>query len=165
MATVTHSIYMSDLKCEIDLYKLVFATSNIIYRETPFKVCIWRLRGLNSTCMVYHTGVILVHGSKKSLRQYARVLQKIGFSVHLKKISLVTKSMVYTMSKPLEYKDVVKYFDGEYNPEIFHGVIFKKKKVNFTVYNSGKVIITGIRGEKMIDEIVNPVIRDLETCV
>ena len=40
---------------------------------------------------------------------------------------------------------------GLYKPEIFHAVRFIREGIHYTVYKSGKVIITGIKSEKYLD--------------
>ena len=164
MATVTHSIHIADLHCEIDLDKLANTTINIIRKNKPFNVCIWNSRKIKSTCLVYHTGRILVHGPRMDVRKYARLLYRLGFDVKLRFIKLVTQSMSYTLNRRIIYKNMIEHFNIQHNPEIFHALIFKRGGVNFTCHRSGKILITGVRHKGLIASIVDPTILEICLC-
>ena len=164
MATVTHIIHSADLRCKIDLDKLAHSTVNIIYKKSPFKVCIWNCKKIRSTCLVYSTGRILVHGARESVRKYARLLYRLGFSVRLRFIKLVTQSMVYTLGREINYGKMIEHFKIQYNPEIFHALVFKKATISFTLFKSGKIIITGVRNQSMVESIVDPTIIEISLC-
>ena len=50
-----------------------------------------------------------------------------------------------------------------YEPEIYYALNIKRKRVHFTVYRTGKVVISGITSEHVIDDIVNPTLLELES--
>ena len=164
MATVTHRIHSADLECEIDLVKLTHSVGNIIYKKSPFKVCIWRCKQIRETCLVYSTGRILVHGSRGSVRKYARLLWRLGFNVNLRFIKLVTQSMTYNLGREISYKKMIEHFNIQHNPEIFHALVFKKARVSFTVFKSGKINITGVHSQAMIETIVDPTLIEISLC-
>ena len=96
------------------------------------------------------------------MRKYARLLQKMNYSIRIKKIKIVTRSAVYTLSNVPDYKKIVQYCRGSYEPEIYHAARFIKEGVHYTVYKSGKVIITGIKTERELHTKVNPTLLELE---
>ena len=44
----------------------------------------------------------------------------------------------------------------------FHTAYFKRGRVSFIVNNSGVVVITGIKGQKSLIDVVYPVLLELE---
>jgi len=164
MATITHRIHSADLNCTIDLDNLTHSTTNIIFKKTPFRVCIWNCKKIRFTCMVFHTGKIVVHGPRESVRKYARLLQRLGFPVRLRFIKLITRSMTYNLGREINYNKIIQHFNISYDPELFHGLVFKKGRISFTLFKSGKIIITGVTRDSMIESIVDPTIIEISLC-
>ena len=86
-----------------------------------------------------------VEQAKKDLRKYARIVQKLGYSVYLDRIPVVTKSAVATLSGKLNLPSLAKFLNGSYEPELFHAALVKDGNVNFTCFKSGKIIMTGVK--------------------
>lgn len=160
---ITHSVYFAELNCRIDLQKLTENNINVIYSKTPFEVVKFRHRKILGSCLIYKNGKIIVHTpTKTSVRKFARIIEQCGFKVKLKKIELLTQSGVYHLKSKVNINKLVTEMRAEYNPEIFHASYFKRDKLNFIVYNSGVVVITGIKGEKSLHNVVYPTLYKLE---
>ena len=148
---VTNVVVRSNLKCDINLNHLACSLSNVIYNIKKYSGMIWRHRHIKSTCFVFHTGKIMCMGnkslyaSKRDLRKYSRIINKMGYSVVLTRIELVTKSAVATLSGKLNLEEASKLLGGSYDPEIFIAMMIKRKGVHFTCFHSGKVIMTGVK--------------------
>ena len=71
-------------------------------------------------------------------------------------------SAVYTLRGKVDYCKIVQWMQGSYEPEIFHAVGFIREGIHYTVYKSGKTIVTGIKSEKDLDNKVNAVLLELE---
>ena len=112
--------------------------------------------------MVYTSGKIICHGEKKDLRRYGRTLQKMGYPIKLTKITVLTRSATYVLTEKPNFKNIVKMMGGRYEPEIFQALEIKRTGVCFLVYKSGKVVITGIKSERLLEDIVNPTLLELE---
>ena len=144
MASVTHKVYMTDLKCALDLKYIALKTRDVVVSTRAFHVLRWRHKKIGGTCMIYSSGKVIHHGEKNQLRKYARLLQKMGYAVRLTHIKLLTRSATYTLP-PVNYKKLVQTMNASYEPEIYHACILKKDGMCFTIYKSGKVVITGIK--------------------
>ena len=48
-----------------------------------------------------------------------------------------------------------------YEPELFPAIMFNREGVHFTLHLSGSLIITGIKRQKDIDDIIYPVLVEL----
>ena len=152
----------AEMGCPLKLKDIAQSKYDIEYHKLPFERLLWRHKNIGSTCMLYSNGKAICHGGKDSMRKYARLLQKMNYPIRIKKIKIVTRSAVYTLSNVPDYKRIAQYSQGSYEPEIFHAARFIKEGVHYTVYKSGKVIITGIKTEKELDAKVNPTLLDLE---
>ena len=144
MALITHRVYMTDLKCAFNLRHIASKSRDVVLTSKPFTVLRWRHKKIGGTCMIYASGKIIHHGEKYQLRKYARLLQKLGYDVCLKYIKLLTQSATYTLPS-VNYSTLVKTMNASYEPEVFHACILKRDGMNFTIYQSGKVVITGIK--------------------
>ena len=148
---VTNVVVSSNLHCNINLSQVVRLMKNCSYNPSKYSGMICRNKKIKSTCFLFHTGRIVcmgnnsVVGAKKDLRKYARIVQKLGYSVCLYRIQVVTKSAVATLSSKLDLPSLAKFLNGSYEPELFHAALVKDGNVNFTCFKSGKIIMTGVK--------------------
>ena len=162
MAIYTHIVTYGDLGTRLNLKNILEKMRDVKYKERPFRVLLWCHKRIRCTCMVYDSGKIICHGEKKDLRRYARILQKMGYAIRLKKIIVLTRSAKYVLrERPNLYK-LTKMMGGSYEPEIFQALEIKRGGICFLIYKSGKVIITGIANEQLLDDIVNPTLLEIE---
>ncbi|KAJ8307840.1 hypothetical protein KUTeg_014623 [Tegillarca granosa] len=150
----TNVLVEGDLGCKVDLKQLTLLTSNIRYSPKSFSGAIWQHKAIGGNCLVFPNGKINCNGKcstfeegHRRLRKYARLVQKLGWSVCLKNVKLVTASAAHELSRRI--KSIPQNFD--YEPEIFPALMNKRKKIHFTCHFSGKVLITGIRRLKDLD--------------
>ena len=73
----------------------------------------------------------------------------------------ITISAVYTLSGRIPLTCSM----FKYEPELFNAATMYKGRVHFRVYNSGKVIITGISNEHVLENVVNPTLMEMELYV
>ena len=121
-----------------------------------------RHKQIKGSCLIYKNGKIIDHGIKESVRKYPRKIGNCDFRNKLKKIELLTQSGVYYLKSKVNISKLVSEMSAEYNPELFHTAYFKRGRVSFIVYNSGVVVITGIKGQKSLIDVVYPVLLELE---
>ena len=105
---------------------------------------------------------MICHGNKSQLRKYARILQKLGYPIHLHKVQIITQSAMYQLKNVVNYSELSKLSGAVYEPEIYHAVGIRRNGVYFIVYKTGKVVITGIKNSKMLSEVVDPTLLELE---
>lgn len=71
-----------------------------------------------------------------------------------------------TLNQRVDLNAVVKGFPGvEYRPEQFPGLVFrlKRPKTATLIFNSGKMVCTGAKSEKMARRAVTRVVKELKT--
>jgi len=83
------------------------------------------------------------------------------------KASIVIENVVASASldQRIDLNDVVKSHPGvEYRPEQFPGLVFrlKKPKTATLIFNSGKMVCTGAKSEKMARRAVMKVVKELK---
>ena len=170
MVELTNVVVQADLSCSINLRCLANSTRDIKYDPHKFIGAVWHHRSIGGNCLVFHNGKVncngnkTIHQAKKRLRQYARLLQRHGFAVNLKKIIVVTISAVHRLSSRLNLKDLCEMLRATYNPELLNAAILKKKRINFNCFQSGAVVITGIRRMRDLDKVIYPTLLELELC-
>lgn len=166
MVQLTNVVVQADLHVCIDLQHLVYSTRDIRYDPKVFSGAIWQHRKIGGNCLVFKNGKINCAGSRsiqqarKRLRQYARLVQKLGYEVALNKVEIVTMAAVHQLSSRLDFSQMCKYLGAVYEPEILNAVMLKRGKLHLNCFHTGKVVITGIRD---IDAIY-PVLLELELC-
>ena len=165
----TNFVVSTDLHCVFDLNKICANFLNVEYNPSKFSALIWRNKQIKGTCLLFSTGKMSCCGAKSykeartSVRQFARKLQLFGYNIELKKIEILTASGVYSLGRSVDYSILVKELDFSYEPEIFHAPSLKCGGVNFTIFKTGKIIITGIKSKSDVDNIVHPTLLNIET--
>lgn len=166
---ITNVVYSVHLGCPIDLRHLCYRISNVRYDPRKFPGLIWQHKTIGGNCLVFSNGVINCNGKATSiqegrqrLRHYARRLQRLGYPVYLKDIKCITASASHTLSSELDIQLLAKERQILYEPELFPAANFKKDGVNFCCFHSGKVVITGIKISSQIDDVVYPMLIELE---
>ena len=150
MLKVTNVVVRSDLNCQFNLPSIAKCINNCVYNPYKYSGLVWQHRKIKSKCFVFHTGKILCMGNdsvvraKKDLRKYTKLLQKHG-NVKLNYIHVVTKSVVVHLKGKINLSELAYFLNGSYEPEIFNAAMFKEGTTHFTCFQTGKVIITGVR--------------------
>ena len=165
MVRVTNVVCMAHLKCEIDLKHLVSISRDVSYNPRKHNCLIWRHKKIGGCCMVSKQGRMMCNGAassipeaKKRVRRYARLIQKANYPVCLTKIQVVTISAVHTFSKSLDLRRLTREMEGQYEPELFPALMFKRNGIHFNCFRTGKMVMTGIKNL----EDVYPTIMEME---
>ncbi len=77
-------------------------------------------------------------------------------------IKLATMSASYKLCSKLNLETVIRIYNGSYEPELFPAAMFRKGTVHFTCFHTGSVLITGIKSETILDDVVLPTLLELE---
>lgn len=112
MLRYTNHVCSANLHCVIDLKDLSHSKMNTVFNSKKFNGLIWRHKKISGTCLVFQTGNIIccgmktLKGCRKTVRQYSRQLQLLGYNITLNKIKLVTRSATYKLSSYIDYNKV-----------------------------------------------------------
>ena len=98
---------------------------------------------------------------QRAVRRYARAVQKkIGEGV-LAPITVVTMTLIADLKQKLCLESLATLLGGQYEPELFNALLLKKGKLHFSVFQSGKIVIAGVKSEKIIDTVIWPALMDI----
>jgi len=166
MVQVTNVVVHAALQVTVDLKQVANSTRDVRYDPTLFSAVIWQHRKIGGNCLVFKNGKVNCSGSKsvqqakKRLRQYARLIQKLGYNVMLGKIDLVTMSAVHQLSSRLNFQKMCEDLGAMYQPEIHNAAMLKLGNLHFMCFHTGKVVITGIKNL----DVIYPILLELELC-
>lgn len=82
-----------NLNCKLDLKKIALHARNAEYNPKRFAAVIMRIREPRTTALIFSSGKMVCTGAKSeedsrlAARKYARIIQKLGFTVS----ALITK--------------------------------------------------------------------------
>ena len=165
---ITNIVCHTDLGCSINLKDLTSKCVNIIYDPSKFPAAIWKHKTIGGTCMVFSNGKLMINGkinsireAKQRMRRYARLLQKIGWHVTLKRIVISTISAFYKLDGPLDVYGLAQHFGGSYEAQWFPAVMFVKNTIHFTCFHTGAVLMTGIKTEKQFYDTIIPTLLEM----
>ena len=169
---ITNSVYNATIGCDVDLRRLCYRLANARYDPGRFPGLIWQHKTIGGNCLIFSNGAINCNGKASSaregyqrLRRYARRLQKLGHPVTLTDVKWVTLSATHTLSTSLNLQQLAEERPYvTYEAELFPAANFKEEGVNFCCFHSGKVVMTGIKSMKQIDDVVYPTLIELELC-
>ena len=163
---LTNVVVQGQLNVSLDLNLLANTLTNVRYDPSTFSGLIWQHRRIGGNCLVFSNGVLNCNGKCSSfdegikrLRRYARLLQKLGHCRCLNKIKVITASATHRLENVVRPENIpVRY---RYEPELFPALMFRREGVHFTLHLSGSLIITGIKRQKDIDNVIYPVLVEL----
>ena len=166
MVQITNVVVQTDLHTRVDLVQLANNMWGIRYDPALFTGAIWKHKKIGGCCLVFHNGKLICNGNKsiqqakKRTRQYARLIQKLGHEVNLKRIQLITITTVHQLSSTLDFKKLCSILGGTYDPDIHNAAMLKRGRVHYNCFQSGKVVMTGVRSVQNL----YATILELELC-
>ena len=158
---------------KLDLAAMASCLPGAEFDPDRFPGLIYRIKDPKAATLLFSSGKVVCTGTK-SLEQARVAIRKV--------IKQIEKADVHIKDEPdIEVQNVVATFDlghninlsavalslglekVEYEPEQFPGLVFRMDtpKVVLLLFGSGKVVCTGARKPKDVEEAVNNISRDL----
>jgi transcription initiation factor TFIID TATA-box-binding protein len=166
---LTNVVCSAHLGCAVTLRELCGQLENARYEPSRFPGLIWQHGTIGGNCLIFSNGKIQCQGKAKSFEegiqrqtQYARELQRLGLSVELKEIKVITVSAFHTLSSDLDLNTLVTERQLIYEPELFPAAILKQDGVTFSCFSNGKIVMTGIKNGSDVNQVVTPTLLELE---
>lgn len=151
-----------NLGVNIDLEKLSQTVSNAEYNPRRFAAVIMRIREPRTTALVFHSGKMIVTGAKfvehceTAGRKFVHIIQRVGFAARFQEFKVQNLTATCDMGFPIRLEALVYAHSQQatYEPELFPGLVYKmtNPKIVFLVFVSGKVVATGAKSEKILEE-------------
>ena len=165
---ITNVVVQTQLNVKIDLRKLVRKIRDARFDPKKFSAIIWYRKIVGGSCLLFNNGKLICHGAKdmcqakKVARRYARLVQNNGYAVKLSPITLVTASALADVDQPVSLPKIpLMYARGSYEPELFNAGTFRIQNLHFSVFASGKIVITGITRLSLINTVIRPTLLEL----
>ncbi len=169
MLKIVNVVVKSSINVSLNLTKITSKLCNAIYNPGKFSGLIWKHNKIGGCLLLFKTGNLVCLGSdslhlaKKRVRQYARIIQKLGHVTRLSPIKLVTATGLANCHNIIPKLDnVTKYIpNSEYYPELFSALTFRRHNMHFALFTSGKVVVTGIKHLPPKSDILDPILTEL----
>lgn len=157
----TNVVVAGDVKSFIDL-KTFSDTCEGEYRRVMQSALSWKLPHAPVRCLLFSTGRVSCAGARgvDNIRLYAKALRRMGYV--LCDVRVLTRSAVHTLSGSVRYAELVQGMGAIYEPELFHAAMLRRGNVHFTVFATGKVVMTGIKDMKCVDDVVFPTLMEMD---
>ena len=149
----------ANLKCQLDLRQIALQARNAEYNPKRFAAVIMRIKEPKTTALIFASGKMVCTGarseedSRKAARQYAKIIQRLGYEVRFSefKIQNIVGSCDVKFKISLEGLSTAEK-SCSYEPEIFPGLIYKMKepRIVLLIFVSGKIVLTGAKERKEI---------------
>lgn len=162
MPTLQNIVSTVNLGVTLDLKKIALHARNAEYNPKRFAAVIMRIREPRTTALIFSSGKMVCTGAKSeeasrlAARKYARIVQKLGFDAKFTefKVQNMVGSCDVRFPIQLEGLCVTHTQFSTYEPELFPGLIYRmvKPRVVLLIFVSGKVVITGAKFKKDIDD-------------
>ena len=156
---IVNVVLTANLGCDIDLRHVTYARHRIEYKRKQFPAAIWK--ELKSCCLLFRTGRLVLCGAasveegRRHIRQYARLIQKLGYPVTLTCVKVQTMTATHDFGCRI-YLERLHQFLGigsDYTPELHSALIYKtQSKKSASVFYNGKMILAGGRSVQDLEE-------------
>ncbi|CAI9174372.1 unnamed protein product [Rangifer tarandus platyrhynchus] len=154
-----------NLGCKLDLKSIALLARNAEYNPKRFAALIMRIREPRTTALFFSSGKMVCTGGKSeeqsrlAARKFARIIQKLGFPAKFLdfKIQNMVGSCDVKFSIRLEALVLSHRQFASYEPELFPGLVYRmiKPSIVLLIFVSGKVVLTGAKVRREINEAFN----------
>ncbi len=145
----------ANLKCELDLREIALKAKNAEYNPKRFAAVIMRIREPKTTALIFASGKMVCTGarseedSKKAARQYAKIINKLGFNVKFTEFKIQNIVGSCDVKFPIRLEGLANTHGRfcNYEPEMFPGLIYRMHtpKIVLLIFVSGKIVLTGAK--------------------
>lgn len=172
LVKITNMVVVAKLGVRVDLHHVIQHLVNAKYHPKRFSAIVWNHRKIKGVCLLFSSGHIQCSGYKdmkdarQAVRQYSRIIQRIGYQVRLTRIELKTASALVDLGMPVDLSKIPPTIpQASYEPELMNSAMFKIGSMSFTVFQSGRCVVCGIRKYSHISTIILPACMELLLCV
>ncbi len=149
-----------NLKCALELRDIALKAKNAEYNPKRFAAVIMRIREPKTTSLIFASGKMVVTGarseedSKKASRQFAKIIQKLGYQVKFTEFKIQNIVGSCDVKFPIRLEGLAASHSKfcSYEPEMFPGLIYKmaQPKIVLLIFVSGKIVLTGAKDRSEI---------------
>jgi transcription initiation factor TFIID TATA-box-binding protein len=169
---VVNIVVSTSLHHDIPLEKMAATLSNTEYNPEQFPGLVIRIKEPKTSALIFSSGNVVCTGARsmdkveESIKKIIKSLEKINIKITIKpeiKIQNIVASGSVGMDLNLNTL-AMKLPNTEYEPEQFPGLVYKleEAKATFLLFSNGKVVCTGTKSEKEVNEALDKLIENLK---
>lgn len=168
---IQNIVATTNLEAKIPLVRLAEALPNTEYNPEQFPGLVMRIKEPKTSALIFSSGKIVCTGAK-SMKKVKEAVDNIIKNVEKIKIKVthspkcIVQNMVASGSIGIDLNLnalAVELENTEYEPEQFPGLVYKlaSTRATFLLFSNGKIVCTGTRSEKKLQEAVDLLIQNL----
>lgn len=168
---VVNIVATTNLERAIPLVKLAEARPNTEYNPEQFPGLVMRIKEPKTSALIFSSGRVVCTGAKsikkvkESIDKIIKNLEKINIKITIDPVIKV-QNMVASGGIGMDLnlnKLAIELENTEYEPEQFPGLVYKLvgTRATFLLFSNGKIVCTGTRSEKMLNEAVHLLVDNL----
>ena len=172
---VQNIVATASLGTPVSLIKLARSEANTEYNPEQFPGLVLRIKKPKSAVLVFSSGNLVCTGTKsiaqvkEVIENVIKVLRKIGVKVTEKpkiKVQNIVASGSVNLNLNLNLL-TLQLENTEYEPEQFPGLVYKLEKPNatFLLFSNGKLVCTGTRNRKELDNAKAQLLKNLKVAL
>jgi transcription initiation factor TFIID TATA-box-binding protein len=169
---VVNIVVSTSLEHEIPLEKMAATLSNTEYNPEQFPGLVIRIKEPKTSALIFSSGKVVCTGARsmekvhEAIKNIIKSLEKIGIKITIHpeiNIQNIVASGSVGMDLNLNVL-AMKLPDVEYEPEQFPGLVYKLKeaKATFLLFSNGKIVCTGTKSEKEVNNALDMLIVNLK---
>ena len=154
-----------NLGCKLDLKSIALLARNAEYNPKRFAAVIMRIKEPRTTALFFSSGKMVCTGGKSeeqsrvAARKFARIIQKLGFPAKFLDFKIQNMVGSCDVKFPIRLEALLlshRQFTS-YEPELFPGLVYRmiKPRIVLLIFVSGKVVLTGAKVRREINEAFN----------
>lgn len=170
--TIVNIVVSSSLEKDIPLEKMAATLPNTEYNPEQFPGLVLRIKDPKTSALIFSSGKIVCTGARtlgdveKSIQGIIKNLKKLNIIVTIKpeiNVQNIVAAGSIGMALNLNFLGL-KLPNTEYEPEQFPGLVHKLKgtRATFLLFSNGKIVCTGCRTEKEVNDATDQLIINLE---
>ncbi|KAK1392600.1 TATA box binding protein like 2 [Heracleum sosnowskyi] len=92
--TIQNIVSTVNLDCDLDLKRIALSARNAEYNPRRFAAVIMRIKDPKTTALIFSSGKLVITGAKSEerskvvARRFARIIEKIGYTVRFKEFKI-----------------------------------------------------------------------------
>jgi transcription initiation factor TFIID TATA-box-binding protein len=172
---IQNLVATTSLEVNVPLLKLAKTNPNTEYNPEQFPGLVLHISEPKSAVLIFGSGKIVCTGAK-NLAQIEKVVQKvikelkrIGVKVKVKpKLTIQNIVASGEINVNLNLNKISLLLENtEYEPEQFPGLVYKifKPSSTFLLFTNGKLVCTGTKNKKELEEAIRALIENLKKIV
>lgn len=144
-----------NLLTELKLTYINIRTRNSEYNPARFTGLIMRIRNPRATALIFSSGKLVCTGARSeedsllAARKFARIIQKLGFSVKFSNFKIQNIVATCDVKFPVKLEGLYREHSQfcSYEPELYPGLIYRvvQPRVVLLIFVNGKVVLTGAK--------------------